>query len=45
MLPSASKYVSIKFTEQFLQIITNNYRLNGLRVTTKIQKRESQFKY
>ena len=45
ILCSASKYISIKFIEQFLHIITNNRRLNGLNRSTKMQKRSSILKY
>ena len=38
MLPSAPKGVSINFSEQCLQIITNNNLLNGMKVSTKIQR-------
>ena len=31
MLPSDSKYVSIKFSDQCLHIINNNNKLNGLK--------------
>ena len=45
ILPSVSKYVFIKFSDQYIYIIDNKYRLNGLKSSTKIQKRESLFKY
>ena len=45
MLPSASKDVSIKFTDQCLHILNNKEILNGLKSSTKIQNRESLFKY
>ena len=45
MLPSASKYVSVKFADQCLHILNNKEILNGLKDSTKIQKRRSQFKY
>ena len=45
MLPSASKYVSINFANQCLHILNNKERLNRLKDNTKIQKRQSQFKY
>ena len=38
-LPSASKEISINFSEQFLNIITNNDWLNGLKSITKMYKR------
>ena len=44
-LPSASNNVSINFEEKCLRMITNNDRLNGIKGGTKIQKRESLFKY
>ena len=40
MLPIASNDVSINYSEQRLQIFTNNDKLNGLKVSTKMQKRE-----
>ena len=45
MLPSASKYVSIKFADQCIHILNNKYRLNGLKDSTKMKNRESPFKY
>ena len=45
MLPSASKYVSIKFADQCLHILNNKDRLNGIKGSKKMQKRQSQFKY
>ena len=45
MLPSASKYVSVKFVDQCLHILNNKETLNGLKVITKMQKIQSQFKY
>ena len=45
MIPSASKYVSIKFAEQYLHILNNKYRFNLLKCSTKMQNRESLFKY
>ena len=45
MLPSASKYVSIKFANQCLHILNNKEVLNGLKGSTKIQKIQSKFKY
>ena len=44
-IPSASKYVLIKFSEHYIHILNNKDRLNGLKVGTKMQKRESIFKY
>ena len=45
MLPSAPKDVSVKFADQFIHIINDKYSLNGLKSSTKIQKRESLLKY
>ena len=45
MTPSASKDVSIQFVDQFLEILNNKEILNGLKGSSKIQKRESLFKY
>ena len=45
MLPSASKYVSIKFAGQCLHILNGKEILNGLKGITKMKKRQSQFKY
>ena len=45
MLPSASKYFSIEFADKCIQILNNKYRLNGLKSSTKMQNRESLFKY
>ena len=45
MLPSASKYVSINFSDKCLHIINNKEILNGLKGSTKMQKRQSKFKY
>ena len=45
MIPSVSKDVSIKFSDQCIHIINNKERKNGLNGITKIQKRESPFKY
>ena len=45
MLPSASKYFSIKVLDKSLHIINNKDMLNGLKGSTKMQKRESLFKY
>ena len=39
MLPSASKDFSIQFVYQFINILNNKDRLNGLKGSTKIQKR------
>ena len=40
IIPSASKYVSIKFAEQFLHILNIKGGLNGLKSSAKIQNRE-----
>ena len=45
MLPSASKYVSMNFADQCLHILNNKEKLNGLKGSTKMQKRQSHFKY
>ena len=45
MLPSSSKDVSIKLEYQCLHILNNKEILNGLKGSTKMQKRESIFKY
>ena len=45
MLPSASKYISIKFSDQWINILNDKEWLNGLKCRTKMQKRESLFKY
>ena len=45
ILPSASKYVSIKFADECLHIINNKEILNGLKGSTKMQNREPLFKY
>ena len=45
ILPSASKYVSIKFVDQCLHIINNKEILNGLKGSKRIQNREPIFKY
>ena len=45
MLPSASKYISINFADQCLRILNNKEGLNGLKGSTQMQKRQSQFKY
>ena len=44
MLPSASKDVFINFSDQYIHIINNKEILNGLKGSTKIQKRESLLK-
>ena len=45
IIPNDSKDVSINFSYQCIHIIKNKERLNGLKGSTKIQKRESLFKY
>ena len=45
MLPSASKYVFIKFSKQCLNIINNKNSLNRLKICTKMEKRELLLKY
>ena len=45
MLPSASKGVYVKFSDQCIHIFNNKDRLNGLKGSTKMQERESLFKY
>ena len=39
MLPSASKYVFINFSDECLHILNNKEIFNGLKGSTKIQKR------
>ena len=45
MLPSASKHVYIKFSDQCIQILYNKEGGNELKCSTRIQKREPLFKY
>ena len=45
MLPSASKYVSIKFADQCIHILNNKQRLNILKDIKKMKNRESLLKY
>ena len=45
MLPSASKDVSVNFADKYIHILNNKERLNEPKGGTKIQKRESLFKY
>ena len=45
MLPSALKYVSIKFAYQCIYILNNKERLNRHKDITKNQTRESLLKY
>ena len=45
MIPSASKYVSIKFADQCLHILNNKETLNGIKSITKMQKRRPKCKY
>ena len=44
ILPSASKDVSIESADQYIRILNNNKRLNGLKGITKMKNRESIFK-
>ena len=39
MLPSASKYTPIKFSDQCLHTLNNKERLNGLKGSKKMQNR------
>ena len=39
MLPSASKDVSIEFSDKCLRILNNKERLNGIKVSTKMKNR------
>ena len=45
MIPSALKEISIIFTDQCIKNLNNKDRLNRLKCNTKIQNRESLFKY
>ena len=45
VLPSASYYVTIKISDQCLHILNNKEILNGLKGSTKMQKRQPLFKY
>ena len=45
IIHSDSKYVSIKFSYQCIHIISNKEGINGVKGSTKIQNRESPFKY
>ena len=45
IIPSASKDASIKFVEQFLHIVNNKERLNGLKFIIKTENIESLFKF
>ena len=45
ILSSASKEVSIQFADKFIHILNNKDGLNGLKVSTQIQNRESLFRY
>ena len=45
MLPSASKYISIKFSDQCIHILNIKEILNVLKGSTKMQGTESLFKY
>ena len=39
MLPSASKYVSIKISDKCIHILNNEDRLNEIKGSTKIQNK------
>ena len=45
ILPSASKDVSVESADQYIRILNNNKRLNGVKGITKMKNRESIFKY
>ena len=45
MIPGASKDVFIIFADQNIYILNNKEKLNRIKVSTKMQKRESIFKY
>ena len=45
IISSASKNGSINFSYQFIHILNNKDRFNRLKGITKIQNRESRFKY
>ena len=45
ILPSASKDVSINFSDQCIHILKNKEGLNWTKGSTKMQNRESLFKY
>ena len=45
ILPSASKDVSVIFSDQCIHILNNKEILNGLKGSKKIKKREPLFKY
>ena len=45
MIPSASKYVSVNFSEQCLHIISKNDTFNGLKGITKMINIQYQFKF
>ena len=45
VISSASKDDSIKFVDHCLRIINNKEGLNGIKVSTKMKKIQSQFKY
>ena len=45
ILTIASKDISVNVSEQFLQILTNNDRWNGIKGIIKVQNIESPFKY
>ena len=45
MIHSALNYFSIKFVDQCIHILNNKEIMNGPKGRTKMQKRQSQFKY
>ena len=45
MIPSESKDVSIKFADQYIHILNNEDRLNGIKVSTQTQRIVSIFKH
>ena len=45
MLPIASKFISIIFSDRCIHILNNKEMLNRLICSTKMKKRESIFKY
>ena len=45
IIPSASKYISIQFSDQYIKNLSNKEIWNGYKGSTKIQKIESLFKY
>ena len=45
MLTSDSKDISVKFEDKCIKVTNNNERLNGPKISRKMQKRKSIFKY